>query len=128
MAKQLIGSGMRWEQTVGYSRAVKVDDRVWVGGTAPVGPDGEVDPDVGSQARRVFAIIGAALAEAGASFSDVVRCRIYLVDAADRGAVLAVYTEVLGEVRPALTGVVVAALLDPRWQVEVEVDAVVSAP
>lgn len=128
MAKQLVGSGMPWEQTVGYSRAVRVGDRVWVGGTAPVWPDGTVDPDVGAQARRVFEIIAAALVEAGSSFADVVRCRLYLVDAAELEPVLAAYSDVLGQVRPALTGVVVAALLDPRWRVEVEIDAVVSGP
>ena len=96
-------------------------------GTAPVWPDGTVDPDVGAQARRCLEIIGAALAEAGASAADVVRGRIYLLDARDFDAVAAPYGEVFGAIRPALTAVVVAGLLDPRWRLEIEVDAVIGS-
>lgn len=118
---------MSWERAVGYSRAVRVDDRVWVSGTAPVRDDGEVDADVADQARRCFAIIGAALAEAGTSFADVVRSRIFVVDADEFPAVAAVHGEVFADIRPACTGVVVAALLDPRWRVEIEVEAVIGS-
>jgi enamine deaminase RidA (YjgF/YER057c/UK114 family) len=114
------------EAEVGYCRAVRVGDRVWVSGTAPVWPDGSVDPDVGAQARRCIEIIAAALAEAGATLADVVRSRIYLVDAQDFDAVAAVHGEAFGDVRPACTGIVVVALLDPRWKVELEVDAVLA--
>ncbi len=117
-----ITSGNPMEGEVGYCRAVRAGDRIWVSGTAPVWPDGSVDPDVGAQARRCVEIIAAALDEAGASLADVVRTRIYLVDAADFPAVAAVHGEAFGSVRPACTGVVVAALLDPRWRVEIEVD------
>ena len=75
--------GRPYELTVGYSRAVRVGDRVVVAGTAPQWPDGTVDPDPAAQARRCFEIIGQALEDAGASFADVVRTRVYLVDAAD---------------------------------------------
>lgn len=118
---------MSWERAVGYSRAVRVDDRVWVSGTAPVRDDGDVDTDVGDQARRCFEIIGAALSEAGSSFADVVRSRIFIVDADEFPAVAAVHGEVFAEIRPACTGVVVAALLDPRWRVEIEVEAVIGS-
>lgn len=111
---------------MGYSRAVRVDDRVFVAGTAPQWPDGEVDPDVATQARRCFEIIAAALDEAGGSLADVVRTRIYLVDVGDFDAVKMVHGELLADVRPACTGVVVAALLDERWKVEIEVDAVIA--
>lgn len=109
---------------VGYSRAVRVDDRVVIAGTAPQWPDGAVDPDPGAQARRCFEIIDDALAEAGACFGDVVRTRVYLVDAADFGPISAVHGEVFRDIRPANTTVVVAALLDKEWKVEIEVEAI----
>lgn len=125
--RQLISSGSPYELTVGYSRAVRVRERVFVAGTAPQWPDGSVDPDPGVQARRCFEIIGAALEDAGASLADVVRSRVYLVDAADFAAVGGVHGEVFSDVRPANTTVVVAALLDPKWKVEIEVEAVISS-
>ena len=124
--RQHISSGSPYELTVGYSRAVRVGDRVVVAGTAPQWPDGLVDPNPAEQARRCFEIIGAALEEAGASFADVVRSRIYLIDAADFAPISLVHGEVFSEVRPANTTVVVAALLDPKWKVEIEVEAILS--
>src|SRR5215207_8272697 len=123
--RQRISSGSPYELTVGYSRAVRVADRVVVAGTAPQWPDGTVDPDPATQARRCFEIIGAALTEAGSSFADVVRSRMYLVDAADFAPISLVHGEVFGDVRPANTTVVVAALLDHQWKVEIEVEAVI---
>jgi enamine deaminase RidA (YjgF/YER057c/UK114 family) len=123
--RQLISSGSPYELTVGYSRAVRVADRVVVAGTAPQWPDGTVDPDPAAQARRCFEIIGAALDDAGASFADVVRSRVYLVDAADFAPISSVHGDVFGEIRPANTTVVVAALLDAQWKVEIEVEAVI---
>ena len=110
---------------MGYSRAVRTGTSVHVSGTAAQWPDGEVDPDIEVQTRRVFEIIGGALAEAGASFADVVRTRIYLVDADDFDAVARAHRHAFGEVRPANTTVVVARLLDERWRVEIEAEAVV---
>jgi len=121
-------SGSPYEQTIGFSRAVRVGDQVAVSGTAPVWPDGSVDPDVGVQATRCWQIALAALAELGGGPGDVVRTRHYVVDAADVEAVGRAHVEVFGEVRPASTMVVVAGLLDPRWRVEVELDAVVGGP
>jgi enamine deaminase RidA (YjgF/YER057c/UK114 family) len=109
---------------MGYSRAVVVGDRVLLSGTAPQWPDGTVDPDVRTQARRCFEIVEAALGEAGATFEDVVRTCVFLVDAADFDAVAEVHGEVLRDVRPANTTVVVAGLLDARWRLELEVEAV----
>ena len=88
--RQRIGSGSPFEPTIGFSRAVRVGDRVLVSGTAPVVPDGSCPDDIALQARRCFAIIEAALAEAGAAPSDVVRTRMFLVDPADAEAVGAV--------------------------------------
>ena len=125
--RRLISSGSPFEPVVGYSRAVRVGDRVVLSGTAPQWPDGTVDPDVGAQARRCFDIIGAALEEAGAALADVVRTRVYLVDAADFDAVAEVHGEIFGDVRPANTTLVVAALLNPAWRLEVEIEAVVGS-
>jgi enamine deaminase RidA (YjgF/YER057c/UK114 family) len=122
-ARRRISSGSPFEATIGFSRAVRVGDRVLVSGTAPVWPDGSCSADVAVQARRCFEIITVALAEAGAVPSDVVRTRMYLTAAADAATVGAVHGEFFGAVRPAATMVVVAALLDPRWRVEVEAEA-----
>jgi len=122
-----VSSGSPYEQTIGFSRAVRVGDRVLVSGTAPIWPDGSVDPDSAAQARRCLEIIVAALAEAGASPADVVRTRVYLTAEADAQAVGAVHGEVFGEVRPASTMLRVAALLDPRWVVEMEAEAIVGS-
>jgi len=94
-----------------------------VSGTAPVWPDGSCDPDPANQARRCLAIILAALAELGGGPADVVRTRTYLVDRDDWEAIGRIHGEVFGESRPASTMVVVAGLLDPRWRVEVEAEA-----
>jgi enamine deaminase RidA (YjgF/YER057c/UK114 family) len=118
-----ISSGSPYEETIGFSRALRVGNRVLVAGTAPVWPDGSCDPDPGIQARRVLEIIIAALREAGSGPKDVVRTRTFLTSAADAEAVGRAHGEVFREVRPASTMVVVAALLDPRWKVEIEAEA-----
>ncbi|MEX1093111.1 MAG: RidA family protein, partial [Acidimicrobiia bacterium] len=115
--KILISSGSPFEQSVGFSRAVRVDDRILVAGTAPIWSDGGVDPDPGVQAARCLEIIGEALEDAGASFDDVVRTRTYLTNAADWEAVAAEHGKVFSEIRPASTMVVVVGMLDPRWKV-----------
>jgi enamine deaminase RidA (YjgF/YER057c/UK114 family) len=125
--RQLVSSGSPWELVVGYSRAVRVGDRVFVAGTAPQWPDGNVDADPEVQARRCFEIIGAALREAGAKWDDVTRTRVYLVDANDFNAVGKVHGEIFGQVRPANTTVVVQALLNREWKCEIEVEAVLGA-
>jgi len=122
-----VSSGSPFEPTIGFSRAVRAGDRIMVSGTAPVWPDGEVDPDVATQMRRCLEIVTDALAVLGAGPADVVRTRTYLVDAEDWPEVGRIHGEVFGDVRPASTMVVVAALLDPRWKVEVEADAVIGA-
>jgi enamine deaminase RidA (YjgF/YER057c/UK114 family) len=123
--RQRISSGSPFEATIGFSRALRVDDRVWVSGTGPVWPDGSCPDDAGEQARRCFAIILAALAEAGAGAHDIVRTRMYLISAADADAVSAVHGELFGALRPAATMVVIASLLDPRWKVEIEAEALI---
>jgi enamine deaminase RidA (YjgF/YER057c/UK114 family) len=122
-----ISSGSPFEATIGFSRALRVGERVLVSGTAPVWPDGSCDPDPESQGRRCFEIALGALRAAGATPEDVVRTRTYLVDRADTGALSRVHGEIFGGVRPASTMVVVAGLLDPRWKVEVELEAWIPA-
>jgi enamine deaminase RidA (YjgF/YER057c/UK114 family) len=114
-----------YEPRFGFSRAVRAGDRVIVSGTAPVWPDGSCAAEAGSQAERCFEIIIEALREAGAAPEDVVRTRMYLVDAADSEAVGAVHGRIFEDARPAATMVVVAALLDPRWKIEIEAEAIV---
>jgi enamine deaminase RidA (YjgF/YER057c/UK114 family) len=121
-------SGSPFEDTIGFSRAVRVGDRCIVSGTAPVWPDGSCPDDVEVQARRCFEIIAAALSELDATMADVVRTRMYLLDALDADAVGRAHAEACGEARPAATMIVVAGLLDPRWRVEIEAEAVVVGP
>jgi enamine deaminase RidA (YjgF/YER057c/UK114 family) len=121
--RRRISSGSPYEARIGFSRAIAIDGRVVVSGTAPVWPDGSCDADAEAQARRCLAIIDDALREAGATLAHVVRTRTYLVDAADADAVGRVHGEVFGDIRPASTMVVVKALLDPRWKVEIEAEA-----
>jgi enamine deaminase RidA (YjgF/YER057c/UK114 family) len=124
MDRRLISSGSSWEARYGYSRAVVADGRVHVSGTAPIMPD-DADPpgDPYDQARRCLEIVGGALAEAGATPADVVRTRVFVTDRAFVPDVMRAHGEVFGDVRPACTGVV-AELLDPRWLVEIEVEAI----
>jgi enamine deaminase RidA (YjgF/YER057c/UK114 family) len=124
--RQRVSSGSPYEPTIGFSRALRVGDHVWVAGTAPIWPDGTVDPDPGAQATRCLEIIVAALAEAGARPEHVVRTRQYLVDPDDSDAVGRAHGAVFGDVRPASTQIVVAALLRPEWRVEIEAEAVIA--
>ena len=124
--RQRIASGSPYEPTIGFSRAIRVGERVLVAGTAPIWPDGTVDPDPEAQARRCLEIIGDALEQAGASLRDVVRTRMFLTDPDDWEAVGRAHGDAFRDVRPVATMVVVAALLDPRWKVEIEAEAVLS--
>jgi enamine deaminase RidA (YjgF/YER057c/UK114 family) len=127
MTRTSVRSGSPYESTIGFSRAVRVGDHVLVSGTAPIFADGTCPADADAQARRVFQIIVAALEEAGASANDVVRTRMYLIDPVDADAIGRVHGELFGKARPAATMVVVAALLDPRWLVEIEAEAIVGS-
>jgi enamine deaminase RidA (YjgF/YER057c/UK114 family) len=127
MSRRLISSGSPYERTVGYSRAVVVGDRIFVAGTAPVVPEGvETSSDAYGQAKRCLEIIEVALREAGAELADVVRTRVYLVRAEDFEAVGRAHGEAFSEIRPANTTVVIKELVDPRWLVEIEAEAVLT--
>jgi enamine deaminase RidA (YjgF/YER057c/UK114 family) len=122
--RQLVSSGSPYEPTIGFSRAVRDGRHVFVAGTCAVMPDNADPPaDAYGQARRCFEIIVAALAEAGARPEDVIRTRTFLLDADDWQEVGRAHGEVFADIRPASTMVVVSALLDPRWLVEIEADA-----
>jgi enamine deaminase RidA (YjgF/YER057c/UK114 family) len=123
--RQNVSSGSPYEPTIGFSRAVRVGSRVMVAGTGPVWPDGTCSDDPAVQARRCLEIVITALAEAGATPADVVRTRLLLTSIDVAGVVAAVHGEVFGQIRPAATMVVVAALLDPRWVVEIEAEAII---
>jgi enamine deaminase RidA (YjgF/YER057c/UK114 family) len=125
--RQRVSSGATWEDAVGYSRAVRVGDHVWVAGTTAATPEG---PPVGgddahAQAREALRRVVAALAEVGASAADVVRTRLYVTDIACWADVGRAHGEVFGDVRPVSTMVEVSALIDRRLLVEVEAEAVV---
>jgi enamine deaminase RidA (YjgF/YER057c/UK114 family) len=124
LERERVASGSPYERAIGFSRAIRAGDRVLVSGTAPIWPDGSCDPDPEVQARRCLEIIVAALAEAGAQPADVVRTRMYVTSAEYADAVGRAHGATFANVRPAATMVVVAALLDPRWKVEIEAEAI----
>jgi hypothetical protein len=121
--RRRIASGSPFEPVIGFSRAVRVGDRVLVSGTGPVMPDGGCPESTEDQARRCWEIVLAALAEAGASAADVVRTRTLLTPAADAEGAMTAHGEVFADVRPASTMLVIHSLLDERWTVEVEAEA-----
>jgi enamine deaminase RidA (YjgF/YER057c/UK114 family) len=121
-----ISSGSPFEPTIGFSRAVRSGAHVFVAGTAPVWPDGSVDPDPLAQSRRVWEIALAALAEAGGDAKHVVRTRIFMADTSVQEAAMQAHGERFADIRPASTMLYVAALLDDRWLLEVELDAIVN--
>ena len=115
-----------FEGLYGFSRAVRVGNRIMVAGTAPVEPDGSsTTGDAAAQARRCFAIIFRAIEELGGTPADIVRTRMFITDPANADAVGAVHGELFGDIRPAATMVVVSALLRPEWRIEIEAEALV---
>ncbi|MGA9719367.1 MAG: RidA family protein [Acidobacteriaceae bacterium] len=120
-ARQNISGSSPFEPVIGFSRAVRIGNTVHVSGTGPVGAD---QGSVEEQTRQVFKIIEQALHGASATLRDVVRTRMYLTHAADWEIVGKVHGELFANVRPAATMVVVAALLNPSWRIEIEVEAV----
>jgi enamine deaminase RidA (YjgF/YER057c/UK114 family) len=127
MERRLLSGHSPFEQTAGFSRAVVDGRHVYVAGTAPI-PRGGAEPPDGAydQARLCLEIVGDALDRAGCSFADVVRTRIYVADRDDWLEVARAHGEVFADVRPAATAVV-TGLLDPRWRVEIEADALLPA-
>ncbi|HKI58396.1 MAG TPA: RidA family protein [Trueperaceae bacterium] len=126
MERMRVSSGSPYEETIGFSRAVRIGERVLVSGTAPVGEDGSVvaPGDAYGQARRCLAIIERALDDVGSALGEVVRTRVYLSDRRAWEGVARAHAEAFELVRPASSFVVVAGLLDAGWLVEIEAEAV----
>lgn len=128
MKRQNISSGAKWESIVGYSRAVKIGNHLWVAGTTATDQNGEVvgKGDAAAQTRYILAKIERALQEGGATLNDVVRTRIFATDISQWEAIGRVHGEVFANIRPAATMVEVSKLIDPDHLVEVEVDAFIA--
>lgn len=126
--RENISSGSPWEPKLGYSRAVKVGQMVFVAGTTGTGEDGQlVGPgDAAAQTRQALANIVAALERAGASAEDVVRTRLYVTDISRWEEIGTAHGEVFGEIRPAMAMVEVSSLIDPEMLVEIEADALLA--
>ncbi len=125
MARRSVRSKSPYEESIGFSRAVRHGSYVAVSGTAPVWPDGHVDPDPRVQALQCWDIALDALSRLGGRVDHVIRTRQYLVNARHVDAVSEAHRQVFGDVKPASTMVIVDALLDHRWLVEVELDAMI---
>lgn len=127
MTRIQVESGSPYEKLYGFSRGVRRGRRVEIAGTAPIPEPGEVvATSAYDQMLRCGEIAIKALVQLGSSADEVVRTRMFITDAADADAIGRAHGELFGAARPAATMVVVAALLDPAWKVEIEVEALTS--
>jgi enamine deaminase RidA (YjgF/YER057c/UK114 family) len=122
--QQLVSSGSKWEPVIGYSRAVRAGNTVYVSGTVGVNPDGSAPQGAYAQTRRALEIIKGALEQAGAKIEDVVRTRVFLADIKDFDDAGKAHGEVFSGIRPALTMLAAGALVG-GFLVEVEAVAVI---
>jgi enamine deaminase RidA (YjgF/YER057c/UK114 family) len=129
MKRDLYSSGTPWEPIVGYSRAVKIGNQIWVSGTTATDTNGNIvgKGDASAQTRQIIANITSARAAAGARLADVVRTRIYVTDMTQWEAVGRAHGEAFGAIRPAATMVEVRRLIDPDLLVEIEVEAILGS-
>ena len=126
MKRENISSGSKWEPLLGYSRAVKVGQFVFVAGTTGSNAEGKIEGDVRAQTEQALRNIGAALGKAGATLSDVVRTRIFVRDISQWEAIGRAHGDVFGEIRPAMAMVEVSKLIAPEMLVEIEADAIIT--
>lgn len=126
MKRKNISSGAKWEKIVGYSRAVKIGNQIFVSGTTATGENGEIVgiDDIYKQAEQIFKNIETALKKAGSSLDDIVKTRTYVTNIDDWKKVGKVHSKFLGKVKPAATMVEVSRLISPEILVEIEVEAV----
>ena len=126
--RQNISSGSPFEKPIGFSRAVRIGERIVVSGTAPIATDGTTahTGDMYGQTLRCLEIIREAIEKAGGGLGDVIRTRVYLTDAERWQDAASAHGKIFGDIRPACTFVEVKRLIDPDWLVEIEAECVVS--
>lgn len=128
-SRSFASSGSPYEASIGFSRAVRVGNRILVSGTAPVEPDGSSTPgDAEAQAARCLKIIVEAVETLGGTAADIVRTRMFLVDPEDAAAVGRAHGCIFADIRPASTMIAGAVLLRPEWRVEIEAEAILADP
>jgi enamine deaminase RidA (YjgF/YER057c/UK114 family) len=125
--RRIVPAVSPFAESAGYARVVRIGPHAWVAGTAPIMPgDADPPPDAYGQTHRCLEIAISALREVGASAADVVRTRIVLTRAQDFPEIARAHGEVFRDVLPVNTSYVIAGLLDPRWLLEIELEAYVA--
>ena len=128
MERRNITSGSKYEDSIGFSRAVRIDNRIYISGTAPIADDGSTafPGDLYNQTKHCIDIIKEAIKAAGGQLKDVVRTRIYLTDISNWEEAARAHGEYFSEIKPASTFVEVKGLIKKDWLVEIEAEAILA--